>query len=46
MPKAYTKMKAALKREGKSDKVAKRISAATFNSRRKPGQKPVTRYGK
>ena len=43
MPKAYTKMRDALKRRGKSDKTAKRIAAATYNKRRKPGQKPVTR---
>ena len=43
MPKAYTKMRDNLKRQGKPAKVAKRIAAATYNKRRKPGQKPVTR---
>lgn len=42
MPKKYEKIKAALKRRGKSDKEAKRIAAATYNKHRKPGQKPVT----
>lgn len=46
MPKKYTKMRNALKARGKSDRTAKRIAAATFNKRRKPGQRPVTRKGK
>lgn len=42
MPKQYEAIKAKLKAEGKSDKEAKRIAAATYNKNRKRGQKPVT----
>lgn len=43
MPAKYEKIKESLKRQGKSDKTAKRIAAATYNKQRKPGQAPVTR---
>ena len=42
MPKKYERIKASLKKSGKSDKEAKRIAAATYNKQRKKGQKPVT----
>jgi len=43
MPKRYEKIRAALKKRGKSWKAAKRVAAATYNKTRRPGQKPVTR---
>jgi len=43
MPKQYEKMRDKLKSQGKSDREAKRIAAATYNKNRKPGQRPVTR---
>jgi hypothetical protein len=42
----YERIKESLKRRGRSSKTAKRIAAATYNKRRKPGARPVTRYGK
>jgi hypothetical protein len=45
VPKAYEKMRDAFKRDGLSDKAAKKKAARIFNSKRKKGQKPVTRGG-
>jgi len=42
MPELYEKIRDALIGRGKFTKEAKRIAAATYNKRRKPGQKPVT----
>lgn len=42
MPKMYEHIRDALMAKGKGSKEAKRIAAATYNKRRKPGQKPVT----
>ena len=42
MPKEYEAIRDELIRRGKSEKVAKRIAAATYNKQRKPGEKPVT----
>lgn len=42
MPLMYEHIRDALKAKGKDPKTAKRIAAATYNKRRKPGQKPVT----
>jgi hypothetical protein len=46
MPRKYEKMRDSLKSQGKSDREAKRIAAATYNKQRKPGQRPVTRGSK
>ena len=43
MPKKYEKMRDQFKKEGLSDKAAKKKAARIYNSQRKPGQKPVTR---
>ncbi len=42
MPAKYVAIRDKLKAEGKSDKEAKRIAAATYNKSRRKGQKPVT----
>lgn len=43
MPKAYERMRDKFKKEGMSAKAAKGKAARTYNAKRKPGQKPVTR---
>ena len=43
MPQRYLKIKRNLIKSGKSEEVAERIAAATYNKQRKPGEKPVTR---
>jgi hypothetical protein len=43
MPKKYEKMRDKFKKEGLSDKAAKKKAARIYNEQRKPGQKPVTR---
>ncbi len=43
MPKAYEKMRDSFKAGGMSDAAAKGKAARIYNSKRKPGQKPVTR---
>lgn len=43
MPKGYVKMRDRFKREGLSAKAAKTKAARIYNSKLKPGQKPVTR---
>ena len=43
MPKVYEKMRDQFKKQGLSDKAAKRKAARLYNARRKVGQKPVTR---
>jgi hypothetical protein len=44
MPEAYEGMRDEFKSDGMSDKGAKKKAARIFNARRRPGQKPVTRY--
>jgi hypothetical protein len=44
MPDAYEGMRDNFKRKGMSDSAAKTKAARIFNARRRPGQKPVTRY--
>jgi len=46
MPKAYEKMRDKFKKEGLSDKEAKKKAARIYNSKRKKGSKPVTRDSK
>lgn len=46
MPKAYEKMRDKFKKQGMSDKAAKAKAAKIYNSRRKKGQKPVSRKSK
>lgn len=41
MPKKYERIRDSLKREGKSDRAAKRSAARIYNAQRKPGQRPV-----
>lgn len=43
MPKAYERMRDSFKAGGMSDSAAKGKAAKIFNSRRKPGAKPVTK---
>jgi hypothetical protein len=43
MPKAYTKMRDSFKKKGLSSGAAKTKAAKIYNSRRKAGQRPVTR---
>jgi|HubBroStandDraft_6_1064221.scaffolds.fasta_scaffold180397_4 hypothetical protein len=43
MPERYIKIRDSLIKQGKSEKEAKRIAAATYNKNRKRGEKPVTR---
>lgn len=43
MPRKYTKIRDKLKRQGKSDKAAKKSAARIYNAQRKPDEKPVTR---
>lgn len=42
MPKKYEAIRDSLVKQGKPLAEAKSIAAATYNSQRKPGQKPVT----
>jgi hypothetical protein len=43
MPKRYEKMRDKFKKEGLSDKAAKKKAARIYNAARKQGQAPVTR---
>jgi hypothetical protein len=43
MPRQYEKMRDQFKKQGLSDRSAKRKAAKIYNARRKIGQKPVTR---
>ena len=43
MPRTYERMRDEFKKQGLSDKAAKRKAARLYNARRKVGQKPVTR---
>lgn len=43
MPKKYDDIKESYEKRGKTEKEAERLAAMTYNSQRKPGQKPVTR---
>ena len=43
MPKTYERMRDEFKKQGLSDRAAKRKAAKIYNARRKVGQKPVTR---
>jgi hypothetical protein len=45
MPETYERMRDEFKRQGLSDREAKRKAAKIYNSRRKVGQKPVTPKG-
>ena len=42
MPKQYEAIRDSYLDRGASEAEAKRIAAMTYNSQRKPGQKPVT----
>lgn len=42
MPDKYEKIRDAYLRKGIAEKLAKKYAAMTYNSQRKPGQKPVT----
>jgi hypothetical protein len=43
MPKQYEAIRDKLLRKGIAEKLAKQQAAKIYNSKRKPGQKPVTR---
>lgn len=43
MPRAYEAMKSKFMKSGMSKKAAEKKAARIYNSRRKPGSKPVTR---
>jgi hypothetical protein len=43
VPEKYEKIKQEYLKKGDSRKVAEKKAAMTYNSQRKPGQKPVTR---
>jgi hypothetical protein len=44
MPEKYEEMRDGFERKGMSTPAAKTKAARIFNARRRPGQKPVTRY--
>lgn len=44
MPAMYDAMKKQFMKNGMSEKSAKKKAAMIYNSKRKKGQKPVTRY--
>lgn len=46
MPKEFLKVKASLKRQGKSDKLAKRIAAALWNKRHPDNPNPWSKEKK
>lgn len=46
MPKKYEDIKEQYMKQGKTEKEAERIAAMTYNSQRRPGEKPVTRDSK
>ena len=46
MPKKYEKIRDRIIKQGRAERTAKRIAAATYNKQRKSGQRPVTRKSK